>query len=146
MADKNVKLAFYRGRGRRLFDRLVCWWMNGEFSHVELVLAYETDGPSHCLSSSPIDGGVRLGEIDLRSGNWELVDVAADQGRAMTWFSERMGKRYDWLGLLGFVWRPFRTDPNRYFCSEAVAAALGFPDPWRFDPNALHAALTREDA
>ena len=32
-------------------------------------------------------------------------------------------------------------DQRKWFCSEAVAAMLGFPEPWRFDPMTLWAAV-----
>jgi hypothetical protein len=51
------------------------------------------------------------------------------------------GDRYDVLGLLGFVWRRQTGTQSKWFCSEAVAAMLGFPEPWRFDPMTLWAAV-----
>ena len=47
------------------------------------------------------------------------------------------------LGLLGFVWRRQAGEQRKWFCSEAVAAMLGYDDPWRFDPMTLYVTLTR---
>lgn len=54
------------------------------------------------------------------------------------------GQGYDLLGLVGFVARVLGQDKSRWVCSEAVAAMLGVPDAWRFDPCSLWAALSRE--
>lgn len=131
-----MQIAFYKGR-KRLFNRLTAWWTNGPYSHCELVV----DGL--CWSSSFMDGGVRGKRIELNPDHWDLIEVDADVAAAIAWFEARIGDDYDTLGLFGFLWRPWRDDTNRWFCSEALAAALGFSDPWRFCPNTLYAALSR---
>lgn len=62
-----------------------------------------------------------------------------DEEEARAFFEKREGLGYDYFGLFGFVWRPHNGISRRWFCSEAVAAALGIPDPWRFCPNTLAA-------
>ena len=37
--------------------------------------------------------------------------------------------------------RRVEDDRSKYFCSEAVSAALGFADGWRFDPNTFYPSL-----
>lgn len=136
-----MQLAFYKGRHRGLpgwFDAAVRWWTRGPYSHVELVL---DDGT--CWSSSARDGGVRTKAIDLGSGNWDLVPVVQDAAAARAWFAAHAGAGYDYLGLFGFVWRRSYGAGSRWFCSEAVAAALGYRDAWRFDPNTLAVAVAR---
>jgi hypothetical protein len=34
-------------------------------------------------------------------------------------------------------------DRRKYFCSESVAASLGFDEAWRLDPNTFAAVLRR---
>ncbi|HEY9460364.1 MAG TPA: hypothetical protein VIR04_06155 [Paralcaligenes sp.] len=138
-----MQVAFYKGRSR-IFNRLVAWWTRGAFSHCELVTGYTSDGAAICWSSSWLDGGVRRKAIKLNPDHWELVDIP-DTPRtrtgAVTWFMVNSGQPYDLLGLLGFLWRPTRDVLHGWFCSEAIAAALGIPEPWRFDPNTLRAVL-----
>ena len=136
-------VAFYTGR-TRLFNRLVCWWLRGAYSHCEALIDPLPDGRWLCASSSYLDGGVRLKVIELHPDRWALVGVPADAGRVRQWFERRAGQGYDVPGLLGFVWRRTRAAPHRWFCSEAVAAALGYREAWRFDPCTLHAALTHD--
>ncbi len=130
-----MQVAFYKGK-KRLFNRLVAWWTQGPYSHCELVI----DGV--CWSSSFMDGGVRNKVIAFDADNWDLVPLApSDAADALAWFAARNGQRYDVLGIIGFIWRALEQDQRKWFCSEAIAAALGIPDAWRFDPNTLHAAL-----
>lgn len=136
-----MQVAFYKGTDR-LFNRSVSWWLNGPYSHCELVLE-TVNGISHCASSSFMDGGVRTKWMALNPEHWDLVDVWADEDEVYAWIREHKGQGYDILGLAGFVWRPLAGETRRWFCSEAVAAMLGFKHPWRFDPMNLYCAITR---
>ena len=137
-----LQVAFYCGR-TRLFDRAVQWWTRGRYSHCELVTGPAPDGAHWCISASMLDGGVRIKAITLHPDRWHLVPVPwCDCLQASRWLQAHAGQGYDFLGLLGFVWRPQAGRGRRWFCSEAVGAALGLPDPWRFDPSALHAVVT----
>lgn len=136
-----MQVAFYKGRAR-LFNRAVSWWLTGSFSHTELVLD-EVDDLSVCGSSSFMDGGVRIKWMKLDPAHWDLIDVDEDYVKAAQWFREHNGEDYDLLGLLGFVWRRGTGDRSKHVCSAAIAAALGYPDPWRFDPMTLWATLSK---
>lgn len=142
-----MKVAFLSARDpgfSGLFGVLVKWWTRGDFWHCELV-ASEQAGVASTLSSALRDGGVRAAKVVLNSG-WIVVDVETtveQEAEALEWFARHMGQPYDVRGLFGFVVRRIKGDKGRWFCSEAVAAALGFPEPWRLDPNTFHAVLTR---
>lgn len=139
MTGATMHVAFYKGR-ERLFNRAVSGYLRGPYSHCELVL-WTDNGWSYCASSSFMDGGVRTKRIQLNPAHWDLVPVVASQTRALVWVRAHEGDGYDLLGLAGFVWRPFTGEKCKWVCSEAVAAMLGFPDPWRFDPMVLYCAL-----
>lgn len=135
-----MRLAFYRGRRTGLngaFDTAVRWWTRGPYSHVEAVF-----GDGMAASASNRDGGVRFKRIQFDPARWDFACVDACEVTARRWFIEHEGQPYDALGLFGFVWRPQADNAERWFCSEAVAASIGFRDPWRFCPNTLRAALT----
>lgn len=134
------RTAFYRGTHAGLpgiYNRLVRWWTRSPYSHVELVF------PSgQAASASYMDGGVRLKSIDFDPALWDFVELPAQLAPAAArWFAAHLGDGYDLLGNLHFVVAPVGDEKDRWFCSEAVAAALGMPDPARFDPGTLHAAL-----
>jgi len=136
-----MKAAFYKGTRpgiAGLYNRLVRWWTKSLYSHVELVLSN-----GRAWSSSFDDGGVRYKQIDFDPAKWDLVDLPGHFERdAEAWFRDHMGAGYDLLGNLQFVLSPVPHSQQRWFCSEAVAAALGIPDPWRFAPGTLASALT----
>ena len=134
-------VAFYKGR-KHLFNRLVSWYLRGPYSHCELVLQTSPDGVSLCVSSSFMDGGVRIKNMKLDPEHWDLVEVDGSPANAWLWAVDHENDSYDLLGLLGFVWRRQTGEQNKWFCSEAVAAMRGTPEPYRFDPMTLHASLT----
>lgn len=137
-----MKAAFYKGR-KRLFNRVCSWWLRGPYSHCELVLGSDVDGRSICASSSFMDGGVRVKHMVLDPAHWDVIEVGGSANAARDWLQVHCGQGYDLLGLVGFVARVLGQDKSRWVCSEAVAAMLGIPDAWRFDPCSLWAALMR---
>ena len=134
-----MRAALYKGtrpgwqglysRAARLVDR-------GPYSHAELVFS---DGMS--ASASFIDGGVRFKKIDYDPAHWDFVDVAGDEGAATAWFIEHNGASYDLIGNLSFLCPLIPHSVRKWFCSEAIAAALGVPEPHRLGPNGLAAVL-----
>lgn len=137
-----MKIAFYKGSRpgfNGLFDAAVRWWTAGPYSHVEVIFA---DGLA--ATSSARDGGVRYKAIEFLAERWDFIDLdPALEPEARAWFDQHLGRKYDHAGLFGFAWRPVYGSDSRFFCSEAVAAALGLSDPWRFCPNTLHAVVAR---
>lgn len=139
-----MKVAFYKGIRpgyQGLFNRLVRWWTNGPYSHCEVVISLNANGESLCASSSFIDGGIRFKKIKLNPSHWDFLEYPANEAVVYEWFFLRNKKKYDVLGLFGFVWRRGDGSKNRWHCSESVAEALGFKEAWRFDPNTLASVL-----
>lgn len=136
-----MKAAFYCGTRpgiAGIYNRIVRWWTRSEFSHCELLLS-----TGRAWSASFADGGVRSKLIDFDTKNWILIDLPPElEQAAEAWFVAHRGARYDLLGNLQFVLAPIPHSRGRWFCSEAVAAALGIPDPWRYSPGTLASALT----
>jgi hypothetical protein len=133
--------AFYKGTHAGLpgiYNRLVRWWTRSQYSHVELVF---DDIAS--ASASYMDGGVRFKAIEFDPALWDFVGLPEElEAGAWRWFNAHLGDAYDLLGNLHFVVSAVGNDKRKWFCSEAVAAALGMPNPERFDPGTLHAALS----
>jgi hypothetical protein len=126
-----ITLAFYKGTRRenpkaQWWDWLVCWWTKGRFSHCEIVIpGTRTGGRVTCASSSNRDGGVRTKRITLTTGRWVMVAMPHyENPAAIDWFDQHEDARYDWLGILGFVFPWIKDNPRRFYCSEACALAL----------------------
>ena len=137
-----MKAAFYKGTRpgwQGLYSRAARFIDRGPYSHCELIFS---DGLS--ASASYIDKGVRMKRIDYDPDHWDILDLPGfDEAAARTWFGSRVGHGYDLLGNLRFVFGWVREDDGKWFCSEALMAALGFAEPWRFGPNGAAAALRR---
>jgi len=143
-----IYIAFYKGNGgnwwQRLQDRLIRLFTRGEYSHCEIADDFCEPRYYGCFTSSPRDGGVRFKKMELPSEKWDLIEFRVNYSEVLNFYLTHKGKKYDWLGVLGFVLRT-KQSPNRYFCSEYVAEFLGFPEPWRFSPNDLYAILKRKE-
>ena len=138
-----MHVAFYKAPGT-LTDKLIRRWLRGPYSHCELVFELVDNGPSLCISSSPRDGGVRSKRIILDAESWDIVPVPdADIAAAWAWAAEHIQEGYDYMGITGFILRPESGEQDKWFCSEAVAAMLGYPQSWRFDPDLLYCVLKR---
>lgn len=136
-----MQVAFYKSKHRPL-NRLIAWWLAGDYSHVELVLGQDQAGNSVCASSSMMDGGVRVKHMKMNPDHWDIVQVDGDEAAAWDWLRAHDGEPYDYFGFLGQVARFLGQQQARWLCHESVAAMLGYDQAHRLDPCALHAVLT----
>lgn len=134
-----MKVALYKATRpgwQGLYSRAARFVDRGPYSHAELVFS---DGMS--ASASFIDGGVRFKRINYDPAHWDVLDVAGDEAVPMAWFAAHNGASYDLIGNLSFLCPLIPHSRRKWFCSEAIAAALGIPEPWRLGPNGLAALL-----
>ena len=141
MDSGKFRIAFFKGTRPGLegvYNRLGRLLDHGPYSHAELVFS---DGMSG--SASLMDGGVRIKYIGYSSvGNWDFVDIPARyELAARCWFIANHGKPYDIMGNINALFGFVSHSTDKWFCSEAIAAALGLTDPWRYKPNGLAAVL-----
>lgn len=139
--EQTIKVYFYKSiqpglagiysRGVRLITKSI-------YSHCEIQFS---DGWS--ASSSYSDGGVRFKKIDYDPARWDCIELPAKvfEAKARKWFDDHEGQPYDLLGNLHFVISVVGDSNNDWFCSEAVGAALGLPNSWRFDPGSLYQVI-----
>ena len=150
-------------------NRIIRLRLGGQYSHTEVVFE-PGDGVDHfmpdgtcepdskgalwCASSVAAErmpsysprransvGGVRFKRIVLGNKNWDLIDCPGKAVSAAEWFKAHEGSMYDWYLIVGYLAWIFRGKNKRFTCSEAVAAALGYQQPWRLDPCVLHYVL-----
>jgi hypothetical protein len=115
----------------RFLHALICAVTRSSYSHCELVI----DGL--CYTSSNRDGGVRAKRIDLTTGAWDVFPITGDREAALRWFREHYRECYDWIGALRIALPFLPNHARKWFCSEAVGAALGLPQPERITPQSL---------
>lgn len=53
-----------------------------------------------------------------------MVSVECDESQALAFARSQIGKPYDWLAIVGFVFRRGWSCGDKWFCSEFVEAAL----------------------
>lgn len=133
-------VAFYKGTRPGLagiYNRGVRIVTKGVYSHAELIFS---DGIS--ASASFADGGVRFKQIDYDPSKWDFVEIPDRlEPRIRAWFEDHEGDLYDILGNVHFLVPLVGDSKSRWCCSEALGAAIGIPDAWRFHPNSLYAIL-----
>jgi hypothetical protein len=132
-----ITLAYYHG-GKSIQHRLIRWWTNSAFSHVELF----DPKTVICWSSSSKDGGVRKKYINLTNGRWTIVQYKLPfESHPLNWFEEHEGLSYNWNSIFNYVWYAFTELPNEFNCSVAIAKSLGFHYIDRITPSELEEFL-----
>lgn len=122
-------------------NRLGRWLDAGPYSHAELVF---TDRMS--ASSSLMDKGVRTKLICYSSvGNWDFLPLPDSsgllEGRARKWFAAHDGLPYDLWGNVRFAFGMARDSKDKWFCSEAIMASIGFAEAFRYGPSGMATML-----
>lgn len=136
-----MKVALYKATRpgwQGIYSRAVRWWTRSPYSHAEIIFS---DGMA--ASSSFIDGGVRFKRIDFDDAHWDFVDIEGDEAGVKGWFYEHTSQSYDVLGNVGFVLGPVRDSSTKWSCAESIAAALGYPEPWRYSPAILSSVINK---
>lgn len=136
-----MKVAFFKGT-RPGVAGIYSWgvrtWTRTPYSHVELIFSNGT-----AASSSAKDNGVRFVEnfrehLDAPE-DWDIIELPDHYAaNAWAWFEKHEGERYDIFGNVHFVISIVGGARRKWFCSEAVAAALGIGKPERFNPGDLY--------
>lgn len=135
-----MRVAFYKAIRpgiQAIYSHAVRLWTRSPYSHCEAIFS---DGMA--ASSSFLDGGVRFKRIDFDPDHWDFVDVDCDESPVRQWFEQHQGAGYDLIGNVGFVIGFVPDSKSKWSCAESVAAALGYPEPWRYSPAILHSCIS----
>lgn len=113
-----------------------------QYSHSEICIGNPFDGEAECFSSSGIDGGVRMKQMQLSPDKWDVLHlhwVPVQQVRDHFGVRKEESAGYDYWGTGRFA-SPLllREHPTRDFCSEFCGAAIGLHEAWRVSPQGLH--------
>lgn len=118
-----IKVIFYKAEGN-LLDKLVRWWTSSLYSHCEILFndgrIYSADGWNSKM--------VRY-TTKYNLDNWAVLEVPLTDTKyrhLKNWCSDRVGQKYDWLGVIRFVLPFVPQSDDKWFCSELCGAALKF--------------------
>ena len=136
-----IRVAF-RYNDDRIFARLVTFVRGGDSAHCEVANKWRGDFHT-CTSASFMDGGVRQKQIPLTADKWRIYEMDIANETVDEWFAKHHGKKYDVVGLFGFVWRTIEGSVRRFFCSEVAADIIGLPEPHLYDLRALESVCAR---
>ena len=127
-----------------LFGKLITAVRGGDQSHTECGIPDVVGPLTWCVSASWQDHGVRSKMIDLTDvDKWRVYRWTLPHDDLAQWLEAHKGWGYDWLGVLGFLWRPLGHFLRLVFCSEASASILGFEEPHLYDPRTLESVVER---
>ncbi|PJK01444.1 hypothetical protein CO615_03975 [Lysobacteraceae bacterium NML75-0749] len=137
-------------RSGKIGSRLLRLILGSRWSHCGIVT------PDGTVIEAQMRGVIErpLADMLAESKRHEYVNVPCPVADAVIAAARsQLGKRYDWLGLLGYGLRSSRVqDAERWFCSELVAWAFaysGYPlmrsSAWRISPPMLYLPIWRLD-
>ena len=124
-APRTVPLKLRFSRSNSIGSRLIRWFTRSEYSHVEAEhwLGYRIGATPFGVTKSYHNPVSQL-EGD-GAYLYKYVTLSHEQSlRFWTFLGQQVGKPYDWSGLFGFVSNRDWEDPDKWFCSELVAAGL----------------------
>lgn len=134
-------IAFYKGQQKgltKLYSGLTKLLDRGPYDHCEFVFS---NGSS--ASASFLDKGVRFKDIGYSTlGSWDFLPLPAHlELAAYAWAQKHKGAPYDLWGNLRFATNFAQDTAENWFCSEAIMAMLGVPEPYRYGPSGCATAL-----
>lgn len=118
---EKIKILLYRGTG--LVSRVIRWRTWGDYAHVAMLVrgtVYESVEGSGVIKtghSVHLDNRKPTKVLQL-----ELPTVVVD--KLVEWCESRVGDKYDYTAIWGFITRLDRQDNGKWFCSEFVVEAL----------------------
>lgn len=116
-----MRILFRKVKGGDFVDHIIGWFSGGKYSHVELVFSKIL-----CFSSRPFSG-TTFTTIDYDNEHWEVFNLpmsAEKELAILQWCMKESHCKYDWLGVLRFVFPFIKQSKKRWFCTEIVVTAL----------------------
>lgn len=111
-------ITFYFHSSNTVFGKAIKFFSRGQYTHVSI-------GVNGYIYEAREGKGVirRKADTDLKSVNYvHFFDL--DEKAVEEFLKKQLGKGYDWLGVLSFVWRFIRQGRNVWYCSELALVAL----------------------
>lgn len=123
-----MKTLYFTGyMGYSFSSKLIRYWTRSPISHVE-----------ECLDIETVDGwgawaGEKVGPLNMKMHNPETpyiifaINVSPEQYERFIEFKRKeIGKKYDWPGIMGFLYGKDNNNPSKWFCSEIESSACKY--------------------
>lgn len=139
--------AFYKGNRDSflgLQSRLGRLLDHGPYSHTEIIF------PGGLSASASLeDKGVRFKHIRYSNANrWDFLPIPDPTGNlcrvSWRWHKDHEGLPYDIWGNVRFLTNLVSHSEDKWFCSEANMASLGYPQAWRYGPSGMAVTLQHD--
>ena len=118
---EKVKVLLYRGTG--FVSQIIRWRTWGDYAHVAMLVrgkVYESiEGKGVVSAMQDYHLGKRLPTKVLQI---ELPSVVVD--KIEEWCKSKVGDKYDYTAIYGFIVRRDRQSNGKWFCSEYVTEAF----------------------
>lgn len=117
------RISFQFHRADHIVGLLIRLFSRGKFNHTSIRVG-NTVYEAHMTS------GVRKVKYDQWHGKSTVVDAFdfevddATHGRIRYFLERQVGKKYDWGGVMSFLWVMTNPKEGRWFCSELSMVAL----------------------
>ena len=125
-----VRAYVLASKGISLTSRLIRWWQWG-FPYTHIAYCFDLSDPTDPTVVEAWWGGVRKGwfsEVHTPGTEFAVYSVKVSEAQKELieiFLKDQLGKKYDWLGILGFPLRNWRLErKTRWFCSELVFTAF----------------------
>ena len=116
-------------RGNSLISKIIRFFDPGHFSHVVIAIS------ENKVLEAQYGTKVHINEIDLTNKFYKIIDIGLsdeERDKVVHLGIELIGKRYDYLQILGYIirkfYKPFQSNffnsPNNLICSELVYILL----------------------
>ena len=136
-----LMIAFHKVKKDSALDsKLIAWWTNGKYDHTELIIV--ENNVAMMYSAISYENIVRSKKHYINKDIYDYVNIKCssnDLTIIKQFLNGIIGKKYDWLGILGFI-IPFKDRENKWFCSEVVSNALkiiGKPYMFNREPSTI---------
>lgn len=117
-----MKITFNSHKGNHLLGKLIRFFSRGKFNHTSINL-------NGVIYEAHINCGVRKTE----EKDWDNKTVVAQTTFKIDvhthrtlkyWLDRQVGKKYDLFGVLSFIWRFFKPQKGKWWCSELAMVVL----------------------
>lgn len=128
----------FQKKSHTFLDKVISFVTRSEYVHCELV-SVKTSNSFYGYTSEPFVG-VRSKWVKYNQDEWDIIklpDRYCNLNNVKIFYNITKGKKYDYLGVLGFVFGN-DDDKDRYFCSEWCSEALGLSNTSRITPGKLY--------